>query len=195
MSYIIIKISNGKNKTYNLKDSLLKEQFKFTKKPYGKSYWEKKIDNNLKGDEYSKTIEFYFKEKGLRVLTLYPEDRRSNDYRKAFLEGNKGIHRHYFCAYCGTILNENSLTVDHIIPIDRTSKSRFLKWILRKFNIEDINDIKNLTPSCRRCNSRKGSKVGLSWIVRGLMGRYVFTWILVWLFLLGVLMYLLINFI
>ncbi|MEG1482907.1 MAG: HNH endonuclease signature motif containing protein [Cetobacterium sp.] len=179
MSYITIKVSNGKKKTYSFKECLLKEQFKFTKKPYGRSYWEKKIDNDIRGKEVIGDIASYFKERGLNVLTLYPENRRSNNYRQIFLENNKGINGYYFCAYCGKILNEKYLAVDHIIPINKASKSKFLKWILELIKINDINDIKNLTPSCKKCNSRKASKTGF-WIVRGLLGKYTVTWVLTW---------------
>jgi len=193
LEHVLLQIYNGKSKSYFFKDELRKDNFKFVKKKRD-SYWEKKYKEGESNDDINSDVE-YWNGKGLKTIILNPQNRRSNNYRDVFINNRKSIKGYYLCSYCGSILNKNTLTVDHIIPIDRTSKSRFLKWILKKFNIEDINDIKNLTPSCRRCNSRKGSKVGFSWIIRGLAGRYVFTWVLVWLFLLGVLIYLLIKFI
>ena len=193
MEYILLQIYNNKRKSYCFKEQLKEKKFKFVKKKRT-SYWEKKYREDENNDDINNEVE-YWNEKGLKPILLYPQNRRSNNYRDVFLENRKSIKGYYFCSYCGSILNKNTLTVDHIIPIDRTSKSKFLKWILKKLKIEDINNIKNLTPSCRKCNSRKGSKIGLLWIVRGLTGRCIFTWVFVWLFLLGALMYLLINFI
>lgn len=48
---------------------------------------------------------------------------------------------------------------------------------MKRMNIENINDQKNLVASCQLCNSRKGSKAGL-WIIRGLLGRYYLSWII-----------------
>ncbi len=48
----------------------------------------------------------------------------------------------WHCAYCGVELNNTSLVVDHVIP---------------KFD-NGSNDISNLLPSCRSCNSTKGIK-------------------------------------
>ncbi|WP_236884397.1 HNH endonuclease [Clostridium baratii] len=169
----------GKN-TYYYRKELKSEEFEFVKKAYGKSYWMKKYV--MTSDELGELdkVRNYWKKKGLNTLILYPNNIRSNDYRKKFLSSNNGIKGYFFCAYCGKIMDINTLTVDHIFPIERTAKSNLLKKILRMMNIENINDIKNLAPCCKRCNSRKGSKVGL-WTIRGLLGRYKFTWPTIWI--------------
>lgn len=50
-----------------------------------------------------------------------------------------------------------------------------ISW-LRLLRIEDVNDVRNLAPACRRCNTKKGRQrrnLGAarhSWQVRGILG-------------------------
>lgn len=48
------------------------------------------------------------------------------------------------CAYCGAT---GSLTVDHIIPLSRGG----------------LNEIQNLVPACKSCNTSKGIKDAIEW--------------------------------
>ena len=60
------------------------------------------------------------------------------------------------CAYCGNPIEIKSMQVDHIFPQAR--KHRLKSNVMREIeNIEftDIDDIRNLNPSCRRCNHYK----------------------------------------
>lgn len=50
------------------------------------------------------------------------------------------------CAYCGIYLAKEDMQIDHIHPI---SKKQSFKG--------GINDIANLNPSCKFCNSLKGN--------------------------------------
>lgn len=51
------------------------------------------------------------------------------------------------CAYCGITLDIKDMQVDHIRP----------KWNFHEQNLDyDVNDFKNLNPSCRSCNNYKG---------------------------------------
>jgi hypothetical protein len=50
------------------------------------------------------------------------------------------------CAYCGKKIEYKDMQVDHIIP--QRAHSLYKQEI-------DINDIKNMNPSCRRCNHYK----------------------------------------
>lgn len=51
------------------------------------------------------------------------------------------------CAYCGIELDIDSMHVDHIIPKNAVGVNGISK--------EDVNDISNLNPSCKKCNSSK----------------------------------------
>lgn len=97
---------------------------------------------------------------------------RSGDYRKKFFDKNRPIFKDYYiCAYCGRFLKKKDVTVDHIISIRKAQKSKILQFILRLVKINDINDEKNLTASCETCNKKKGQKLSLSYVLRGILGR------------------------
>lgn len=57
------------------------------------------------------------------------------------------------CAYCGCKLNIESLSIDHISPMDRGIKS----------DKYDLKKIENLNPCCQSCNSSKGNKSIEDW--------------------------------
>lgn len=193
MTYTIIRVYDGITNTYNYREMLRSEMFEFNKKSYGKSYWEKKIINDGNEDLYLNSKENEFKKVGLKILILSPENRRSNNYRKLFFENNKGfIGKYYFCSYCGKVCRSSSITIDHIFPINKTSKSMVYKYFLKKLKINDINDIRNLAPACKSCNSRKASKTGL-WLIRGFIGKYSATWFVIWLITIISLVYLIIK--
>lgn len=173
------RILNGKKSTYYFRQDLNQEGFTFNKKAYGKSFWEKKL---LREDQESiDKLQEFCKEKKLKFELIYPEFFRSNDYRKIFFHRKKGIFDShlYFCSYCGFIFNQDNITVDHIIPIDKVYNNKFYQWILKKFKIENINDYNNLTAACKRCNSKKARKVGLL-TIRGFLGKYNIWWFILW---------------
>lgn len=43
--------------------------------------------------------------------------------------------------------------------------------------IRDVNDPRNLVPSCAKCNSHKSAKMGL-WIARGKIGQLTWLWMI-----------------
>lgn len=64
---------------------------------------------------------------------------------------------HEHCAYCGRPLAYDDMEVDHLIP------QRLRWWYknpakIKQYNLTGtVDDIKNLMPSCRRCNHYKRS--------------------------------------
>lgn len=102
---------------------------------------------------------------------------RSSNYREVFLAAEPGPWR---CRYCHKRLHEGMLTVDHIVPVAAASRSNLARKALTRMGAESVNDIANLAPACPGCNSRKGSKGGL-WIVRGVLGKESWYWVLVWI--------------
>lgn len=108
------------------------------------------------------------------VLRATPiEYTRSSGYRKEFLAADPGPHR---CRYCRRKLDDNTLTVDHLVSVGSAKQSWFARWMLRAAGAANVNDVKNLVPACGRCNRRKAAKGGL-WILRGVLGRYRAYWV------------------
>lgn len=190
--FINIRILNGRNKTYDFRRILKQDDFLFTKKAYGKGFWEKKI---IRNDELSiNKYKDFCKSNKFKLEIIYPEYARNYDYRKVFFERNKGfLNQFYICAYCGRIFRKENITVDHIFPIDKISKSKFYQNLLKWLNISNVNDYNNLAPACKHCNSKKGRKVGL-WVLRGFLGRYKWWWFAIWASIIIIITYLLINY-
>lgn len=177
----IIIIKNGRRSTYYFKDELYQMGFKFNKQ---KKEWSKEAPlNEINGyKEYAK--------KHLFRTYSYPKNyERGTRYREDFFKYNKPVlfKKYYICAYCGRPLRKQDVSVDHIIPVNKAKKNPFTKMILRKLNIENINEPKNLVASCKSCNSRKGTKLGI-WLLRGYLGKFKYFWIICYpiiLFILG----------
>lgn len=109
-----------------------------------------------------------------RLGTVYPESLgRSDTYRREFLRNTVRPRGGYRCRYCHRRLSDERLVVDHIYPVCLAKSGRSI--YLRLTGIDDINDVRNLAPSCQRCNMRKGGKTGL-WLVRAVLGKYRLYW-------------------
>lgn len=103
---------------------------------------------------------------------------RSTGYRKTFFENNEPfIKNRYFCAYCGRLIRKDKVTVDHLYPVGAAKRNINLQRRLKRNGYETINDVKNLVPACKRCNSSKGKKMGI-WILRGRVGRHPCIWVI-----------------
>lgn len=98
---------------------------------------------------------------------------RSTSYRKSFFEVNKGPYR---CVYCGKKLKSEDLEVDHLIPVSQTKNNIFARTMLHLSGVPNVNHVRNLVPSCSRCNRKKSDKMGL-WVLRGVLGRNNWVWI------------------
>lgn len=106
--------------------------------------------------------------------------RRSTDYRRKFFEANRpAIGNMYFCAYCGRLVSRKKITVDHLYPVAKVSSSPSLQRKMKAAGISSVNDVKNLVPACRKCNSKKSAKMGF-WIIRGRIGKHKKVWIFRW---------------
>lgn len=108
---------------------------------------------------------------------------RSTTYRKEFFSHNKGLFGSddkYQCAYCGKILNRKKIQIDHLIPVNKVKKFGTGRILMKIRNIDNINSVKNLVPSCEKCNKTKSSKMGC-WIIRGLLGKHFSFWVVIWI--------------
>lgn len=108
---------------------------------------------------------------------------RSNSARRNFLKEKRGLFfsRLYVCSYCGKPITTKSLEVDHCIPVDAARESSFVRSYIRflglfqgkKMRAQGINGTWNLVAACDNCNATKSNKGGI-WVVRGIIGRYLF---------------------
>ena len=170
---VLVKVYDGRRKTYRYRKDLKKLGFRFSETP--EAHWWIEASE----DEVGRMEDWCF-ERRLEIETPY--SRRSGDYRKVFLEANGpnfGRDR-YLCVYCGFPIRQDKVTVDHLIAVKKAQRSRYYLGLLRKWGCASVNDVLNLVPCCRRCNSRKGTKAGI-WVIRGLLGRKRWFLALMWL--------------
>ena len=152
--------------SYKYRDVLKDEHFKFNKRAYGNSFWEKKI-NKEELDYYKEVCKFY----NFRFKVIDPNFKRSGSYIDIYFQNKKALlGKYYLCAYCQKVLRKEEVTIDHIFPVSRTSRSKFLIYICHCLKINNINDYRNLVCCCKSCNSRKQSKVG-KWTILGFLGK------------------------
>lgn len=110
--------------------------------------------------------------------------KRSDNYRKEFLKKKKGFlgtGKLYCCSYCGRLLTKGGMQVDHCISVGSMQSSRLARAYVKfvglfsdkKTKEQGVNGVWNLIPSCPKCNHKKSDSGGL-WVVRGIIGRYLF---------------------
>jgi hypothetical protein len=87
---------------------------------------------------------------------------RSSDYRKEFFKNNKPPYR---CRYCNRFLKQEYMVIDHIVPIAQVKKNTNARMLLYLQGISEVNDVRNLAPSC-------------IWFIRGIFGKYKIYWII-----------------
>lgn len=146
----------------------LKKRYKLEEKD-GKlgMYWITKVT-----DSEIKKLERLLKRKSIYYKKYKKEWSRSSDYRKQFLAAYQPPYR---CRYCNRRLKTEYMEVDHLIPINQVKTKASVRRILAKDGCDDVNDIKNLVPSCHRCNRRKSDKMGI-WYIKGKLGKYSWYW-------------------
>lgn len=115
----------------------------------------------------------------VQFLCYRIEYERASNYRKIFFNRTSGPYR---CRYCNQKLPKNKICVDHIIPVAQTQKSIFARLMLAMHGCRNVNDIRNLAPACRDCNSKKSDKMGL-WVIRGWLGNHKSYWMFLRIFL------------
>jgi 5-methylcytosine-specific restriction endonuclease McrA len=172
------EIKNGKNKTYYFKNELKEFGCQFKKTGKYSGYWYLNTDDQFLANR----LQAYCLKKGLTFLILESSYSRNAHYRADFFANNKPIIKngkpYYRCVYCGRLFQKNQITIDHLYPIHKVKNSSFRninRELLKKFDIEDINDCKNLVAACSSCNKRKSKKTGL-WLIRGYLGKYPLFW-------------------
>ena len=169
--YSVVRISSGKNKLYYYNSILEEKGFTFNERSFNNSFYEKKMQNNETAE-----WEQWCRWKRLRIDVIPEQYTRSSDYRKTFFDHNKpAVEAKYRCAYCGRKFLYKDTTVDHIFPVNELSYSSRVRKMAAKRGIYGANDEKNLVAACRKCNSKKGTKMGI-WILRGFIGKSETFW-------------------
>ena len=114
---------------------------------------------------------------------------RSTNYRRNFLNYYHGVFNSgiYHCSYCGKLIKPENMTVDHLIPVNKVKHFGIARILMKIQRIHNINDVKNLIPSCYKCNSKKSDKMGI-WIIKGEIGRHFGYWLFHWSFWLAALL-------
>lgn len=156
---MILEITDGKKPTYYYSNIL---------KSYGFVYSNKKWKIRGKKSEI-KQLKKYFSSKHLSCLMYDDKYERSAEYRKEFFKRNN--KESYRCAYCGRKIKRNETTIDHIIPVRKAQKNTISKLLLKVIHNKTVNDYNNLTPCCSKCNKRKGQRVSLKYIYKGITGK------------------------
>ena len=114
----------------------------------------------------------------ISIRITNPFGTRGNGYRRKFFDTYPPfIGGFYICAYCGRPVWKDHLTIDHLYPVGKIKRSAVLQKRLMKMGYESVNDVRNLVPSCSRCNNRKAAKMGI-WIIKGNLGRHPWVWVI-----------------
>ncbi len=156
-----------------------RKKYRWKLRRYGLSYDGEKYTGNLSKRRYNH-LRSFCSQNHLRIRIDNGYGDRGTNYRQTYFKANKPFYRDlYCCAYCGRIMRKRDITVDHIYPINQVRASIKLQNYLKRHGIANVNDEKNLTPSCPRCNKQKSDKMG-SWIIRGKIGKIQLLWWLRW---------------
>lgn len=100
---------------------------------------------------------------------------RNNKYRTQYIKKHKPVDGYYRCVYCGKLLTEEEMEVDHVIPVAAAKSSKKARRLLRG---KGVNNSKNLVSACHKCNQKKGTSYGIKWRLRARFGKYTLFWAL-----------------
>ncbi len=161
---MLIVVNNQQANTYPYRRKLYTYGLRYSR--YGRKWQINTPDKKL-----GKEITGFCRSHNLHYECIADNYVRSNTYRKEFLTSYGRIHGKFRCAYCGKKITEKEMTVDHIIPVHKVRHKGIVRSMMKWSGISNINDINNLAPACRRCNTRKGTKINAYYYARGMLGR------------------------
>ena len=81
--------------------------------------------------------------------------RKSFAYRREYLKRSTAIGNYFVCSICGKLVLKDDLHVDHIIPLAKGGKNRWL----------------NTVATCSSCNNKKGSDLTYTYLVKGFISK------------------------
>lgn len=169
---VIVRLSDGKNRLYNVHTYLASVGFTFNKRSAGNSFYEKEMT-----EEKASDWETFAKKNKLNIDIIPKEYMRSTDYRDTYFKNNRPVvEAKYRCAYCGKKIPFRETTIDHIFPINKLCYDPSVRKRAARWGINGANEEKNLVTACKSCNSKKGTKMGI-WIYKGFLGKSESFWI------------------
>lgn len=115
--------------------------------------------------------------KGIYGDIFKQEYNRSTNYRRIFL-ASRPDQEEFRCCYCGRTYPRSAITVDHIVPVAGVKTNYSSRIWLKLKGCDNVNDVKNLVPACRRCNEKKGSSSSLIYTLRATYGESRLYWII-----------------
>lgn len=163
---ILYRVSGNKRILAPYSGDLLKNGFNCTEYKYTLKYEKPVYSGYHEADRYIKK----FRKKKCKVEKIPLKYTRSTTYRRAYFKAHPSPDGRYRCVYCGGIFPKKDITIDHLIPVDAAEHSWRARDKIKKLGYSSVNDVDNLVCSCRYCNSKKGTKMGL-WLIRGRWGR------------------------
>lgn len=136
---------------------------------------ENKIDSLLKycrGHHAKLEIENSFGKRSTDYRQVY-FDRYGKGFKYSrFMSWVRGCSTYYYCAYCHRKVSYRKVTVDHIYPVAKVSSSLKLQKKLKMMGYKSVNDCRNLTPACFKCNRRKSAKLNWWYVINGRLGQH-----------------------
>lgn len=168
----VVRVSDGENEIYYQRKKLYDMGLRFNKRAgRGDSFYEKKCEENE-----AHAIEKFAELNGLKCILIQEQYTRSDNYRKEFFKAQKPVNNAlYRCAYCGKKFTFQQIQVDHIFPVNELSYSGIVRKRAASYGIANANDVKNLCCACKKCNLKKGTKLGM-WVIRGFLGKHEAYW-------------------
>lgn len=140
-----------------------------------------KYTADLESKRKIRKIQRMCRKKHLRFCYDNEYGHRNQSYRKSFFENNAPhVMGRYFCAYCGKLLPQKKVTIDHLYPVHVVSQNLKMQARLWRKGIGNINSPENLVAACFSCNRRKSARTG-KWILRGRLGRHKSYWVARWM--------------
>ena len=163
---------------YNIKVKAHTRHFPFRKYPMFKQQSLYTYVARGLSKEEAKAIQRKMWIRGYRAYVYEERWDRSNNYRKIYMKQHPD--KTFRCVYCGRVFPRDSITIDHVIPIDASTTSKLMRGWMKVCGYTGADDDSNLVPACYFCNHVKRNSKSVYWSVRAFLGKHITWWVLVW---------------
>ena len=97
--------------------------------------------------------------------------------KEQIITGRRSSPEHRLRTDAGIVIKNYRRIKLLLTTSSKAQKKTSARMMLAVKRCGSVNDIRNLAPACRDCNSKKSDKMGL-WVVRGWLGKYKLYWII-----------------